>query len=585
MAGEHYQTFIKEAFLDPIRSVLIIDDDYPTYDDAFEEKGNDKEWRKHPTQTQRVIDNFRKGQLRILVDIDDGTGFGGGETAASRLHQSDLLILDYELDRTKSGDGTRAIEILRGLLVNNHFNLVVVYTKEELDTVFDTVRLGLIKPLSNLLSNNRTEEAKMLIEDCEDRCEGFSRRIDASIGAEQYLYSRFNSTYLRTMAEGQEPYGEFKERCDAAGWDSEQRRLVFLHLLERVEQGSQPAMNPNQSSDDALQCSTGSTKWIKSDSAFVAFSRKTHDNDLLNVLHMALGDWQPEPSRLFLAKLRAAMDEYGITAQDQALTHRHALAHWYHRLLRSDDRERSWHVTQSISRHADRLMDEILPHVETFAERLIEAESSAGGDAKEICLHRFDVDLNETKDIERAILEHNAFMCSKEPAGWHLTIGHIFIMREEYWICLSPACDMEPSQLHGWRQRAFGEYLPFIAVKLHQINHNRLPEDKDIQSNRYIFLRLEGKVRILCFNSPSAPSGFPHWYTVFADERGKLSDGTLEFSVLRVETEQGETELVVKRHEARVVGQLRYEYALNLIGRLGNAVTRIGLDFSDRRTM
>ena len=33
MPNEHYAEFISEAFIKPIRSVLIIDDDYPTLDE------------------------------------------------------------------------------------------------------------------------------------------------------------------------------------------------------------------------------------------------------------------------------------------------------------------------------------------------------------------------------------------------------------------------------------------------------------------------------------------------------------------------------------------------------------------------
>jgi hypothetical protein len=46
--------------------------------------------------------------------------------------------------------------------------------------------------------------------------------------------------------------------------------------------------------------------------------------------------------------------------------------------------------------------------------------------------------------------------------------------------------------------------------------------------------------------------------------------------------EQGK--LITKEYEARVVAQLRYEYAINLAQMLGANFTRIGLDFigSDR---
>jgi hypothetical protein len=62
---------------------------------------------------------------------------------------------------------------------------------------------------------------------------------------------------------------------------------------------------------------------------------------------------------------------------------------------------------------------------------------------------------------------------------------------------------------------------------------------------------------------------------LYAERKGELKD--LEFEVLCTKPEgQG---LVYERVQARVVSQLRYEYALNLVQRLGTTFTRIGLDF------
>jgi hypothetical protein len=43
--------------------------------------------------------------------------------------------------------------------------------------------------------------------------------------------------------------------------------------------------------------------------------------------------------------------------------------------------------------------------------------------------------------------------------------------------------------------------------------------------------------------------------------------------------ELGSKGLVMRKYQAQVVAQLRYEYALNLMQRLGTSMTRVGLDF------
>ena len=177
MASEHYCGFIKEAFVDPIRSILIVDDDYPTYDEILAPQSDEnsdnskKSWHRNPEQIRGVVRRFRENDPPLLVDIHDGRNVAAKDeqTVATHLHQSDLLILDYVLDKSRPNDGTLAIEILRKLMSNDHFNLVVVYTNEtDLDVVFDAVRWGLISPLSNSLSEEENDDAKELIANAED---------------------------------------------------------------------------------------------------------------------------------------------------------------------------------------------------------------------------------------------------------------------------------------------------------------------------------------------------------------------------------------------------------------------------------
>ena len=73
----------------------------------------------------------------------------------------------------------------------------------------------------------------------------------------------------------------------------------------------------------------------------------------------------------------------------------------------------------------------------------------------------------------------------------------------------------------------------------------------------------------------------PEWRLFHAENVGVFvadEDGCLRFAASStIAGDAGQLEL---RHgSARIVGQLRYEYALNLLHRLGGSLTRIGLDF------
>lgn len=587
MTADYYSDFVERAFIDPIRSVLIVDDDYPTFDEmlagqvselAGQPRAVGKDWQKQPARIQKVIQKFRGPGRPLLVDIHDGTNVTIGEDVkiAAHLHQSDLLVLDYQLDRTKEGDGSMAIEILRELMRNDHFNLVVMHTSEKLDQVFRSTLLALLRPIDFGLSAEEREQAKDLFAAAEDAGDDEAlARLAAKLGQDQYLAARkYWPGYLRAVAKGDQPFSAFKAECDKLGWAVPQAKVVARYLLDRLQASLLPVLSSG--GDEPLTWGEGATKFIYADKLFVAFSAKTDDDDVLAELLAALNAWGPPPSRLFLAKMRAEIDEYGVVAQSALMENSYALAHWYRRLLKSDAAVRRSLVVEDLNRHAEQLLAQIIPRVEGFATALVAAEATAcKGDGDSWSHKHFGVNLKNESENVRAEREHNVFAGSKPPDGWHLTTGHVFTMGADYWVCVSPACDTVPKQLGKERVKAFGERLPFMAVRLNPMKDTK--PITDVQTNRHVFLRLDGEVKTFCFNDPSDANSAPHWQMLLAGNRGIFRKG-FEFRVFGSELKAGR--LVQRRRNAKVVGQLRYEYALNLVQRLGASLTRIGLDFA-----
>ncbi|MEE9910016.1 response regulator receiver domain [Brucella intermedia] len=97
-------SLVKEAFIDPIRSVLIIDDEYPTWEHVFGAGFNHSEegrW-KNKEDIIALIGQFRQKSKAMTIDIHDGED---NSDIGTYLHQSDLLVLDYQLEK---GEGRRA---------------------------------------------------------------------------------------------------------------------------------------------------------------------------------------------------------------------------------------------------------------------------------------------------------------------------------------------------------------------------------------------------------------------------------------------------------------------------------------------
>jgi hypothetical protein len=585
-----YDVFIKEAFIEPIRSVLIVDDDYPTFAEILdrqshandptngEEKPSNKRWRKDPDDIKKVVESFRASGRPLLVDIHDGENVGLGEEkkVAAHLHQSDLLVLDFQLDGS-NGDGTKAIDIARSVMNNNHFNLVVVHTAAELGKAFPDMLLGLMSSTERPPNEDGLNGAQAIIEAAELDIANIdiAERIRQSFSMEQYFAARQSTrTALSAAQQGKPPFAAFKALCDELEWRGGAISKIFSWAQYDFEVQNKPRMNPNV--DPSLTWSL-SDQWIRSKSAFIAFTNKSNDIKILDQLLQALVAWSPKPSRLFLTRLRAEVEEYGVAAEDAALGNNYVLARWYRQLLDGSKLDRRTLIGESVARHTEQLMDFVRPRVEEFAGRLVERDSKGKLKGLDLVKWHFRVNLGDVREASIANRDHNVFACSKKPEGWHIETGHIFQIEDDYWICLSPLCDLVPGQKASGHFKEVAKQIPFFAVKLRLLSEGQVSALNDIQSNRYVFLELNGEVKTFCINDPGQPSSAPHWFPLYAANLGVFEK---DMTVKIAKIEMGSAKLVTRSYKAQVVGQLRYEYAINLMQWLGSNFTRVGLGFS-----
>ena len=587
--GESYDAFIGKAYVDPIRSVLIVDDDYPTYADILSDPGSDegvaKKWHESPDRVRELIRQFRNRDVPLLVDIHDGQNVPeeGAKEVARHLHQSDLLVLDYELDRSRREDGSRAIDILRSIAGNHHFNLVIVYTSLELDKVFQEVRIGLLSASQDLASAGdgaAAAAARLLLERGEDERPGFEDELLASIGEEAYLeYRREPPQALHKMEGAEQPFADFHALCVGAGLaEGDRGRLLIYALIMRE---TQLADELGANSVGEFAWSLAEPYWIHSGTIFVAFAHKGEHDNLLQRLMQALSGWSPTPSRLFLSRLRAEIDEQGVHVQEHVLARRRALAFWYSRLLDAKSDVRLQYIAESVKWHAELLFDEVIPSVNGFADELVEFEKLNGENSSQVCNRRFLVDLSKQEEKKAALIEHNTLACSRPPGGRHLTTGHVFQNDEDFWVCLSPACDLVPGQGGADRRDRLGEWVPFLAVKLHR-QERAVPKPDEINEGRCVFLSLDGREN-RSYSFTSQRNSQPVLGFVYAKDKALFSiqpAGTRVLTVGWTGSANGGLSLVEK--EVQVVGQLRYEYALNLLHKLGGSLSRVGLDFVGR---
>lgn len=587
LAKDSLSTLVQEAFIDPIRSVLIIDDKYPTWDKIFgdEDYNRDDEikWAKREN-ILKVVGQFREKSPALTVDIHDGTN---NAMISSYLHQSDLLVLDFHLEPIEPF-GIRAAEILRHLLNNSQFNLVVVHTDtSDLIVPFNSIILSLLPPFATDME--RIQLGQTMIEEAEDKvAEDIQTRLAASLTKAGYLEFRRaldKGVRSKRFMQDAEAAETFRAICIEAQWDGRQIAIMWDWALSQHEASMQGEKKANSG---FKWKSPGQTEfpWIRSSGGFVAFADK-RNTEILEILRSALEDWKPSPSRMISSRIRAEISSLGVMAEDATFNDRRAHWKYYQELLTTDisgeaaDSQRRTLIEAHAARHTERLLDQVGKQAINFGLRIVQCDPQTHDKTKEGFSSHYDLPPVADGDRDVALDHYNAYISTKAVSGWHLQPGHIILLDNEYWVCVSPACDLVPKQKGqiGILGSIKSEIKPFMAVKLHQRSK---VERADVNSNTMIFLldAATNTVRTFSVFPAKGEHGSPVWRMMLASDHGKFNikeDKTADLTLQTVSGESGKLEIVPK--EGQIIAQLRYEYALNLVNKLGVEFTRIGLDF------
>lgn len=587
MIDQEYRKLLREVYIDSLRSVLIVDDDFPTLDDILEkdfelsEKSIRKSWFRDRETIQKIFKQFREVNSPFILDVDDGRAIlekSKDRFFANHFHQTDLLVLDYILDST-TNSGEKALRIIRQLARNPHFNIVVINTKEDVSNVFSDVLLSLMTPneffqdapvQTLTLAQENLDEVGIPWSDLEDIVVS-----DPSlyIEARQIREKDPETDYLKSQI-----FAPFLEKMKKSKISDSDSIVILKHLCKEFENLNKQKLNPEQANEPKYSEVTTTTKWIKTDNLFIAFASKSDENGLLKIAEDALCAWNPNPARMILSKIRTEVGKNGVTVQDEVLSAKYASALWFKLALKAKLDDRTVKIEELIKRQAEMLFSKISPNIIDYTRRLLEAEDIGEEDNEqvlaEICKKHFSVDFSDGETHKTAINEHNFHISNKEPEGWHLQTGHIVKIDEVYWVCLSPSCDLIP-RMQPDRVERYGEnIMPFLAVKLQLASENSKSKSTD---GRFVHLTIQDTVTRFAINKPEHYASGQLWHTLFAHDLGKFDPQKKEIEISHLAGENNG--LVVKKSNAQIVGHLRYEYALSLSQQFSKFISRIGLDF------
>jgi Response receiver domain len=580
---------IRQAYLKPIRTVVLIDDEFPTYDrlgalpappaeavtaapasaaEKPEEPGTD-------IATQTILPRLDYERARslwsacrnlgYLCDIDDGARIAA--ELPPHLDKSDLVILDYHL---QGQDPSLALRILKHLARTDHASLVVVYTR---DTKLHDVRR---RVAAHLRGACRPES--FLTPDELELWEGME---DWSPTPSETTLDAFLRNDRKTWCADKDLRAELEARGIARDKCTQMVRAALESFIETAYRTS--TVTPDALPVIQMSAPDAPRIWVHTENLFVAFVQKTEDNSaqgglVFDALQEALKDWNPPYLPTVLAYARGVVARGGFRSENITLSDPLLQAGWMYHSICGAAEERSDRLRglfdRLLSRHTEALLAEIaefgragFPGVEDPADALPWAKGIVPGVAGCDDWHIFH--------------RLNEFLAT-EPPGSFMQTGTVFQMDMQpgeqpvVWVCATPACDLVPRiPRPGTWEHTLHPLRPVQAFRGLLINSGETIL-RQAERFHHVFLTVKSEriaVKVVESTDPNAKLEM-----FFLDDMGRIENGSVKAMRL---SKSGDGILSITAVMLRVIGQLRALYANRILQLAGYHMSRIGVDFVD----
>jgi hypothetical protein len=527
------------SYVKPIRSVLFVDDQFPTFsnqDERFAEGDRARALWEACTARGWLCDIDNKAEWTTSKD-------------RQRIAACDLLVLDLHL---MSQDPAPALSIVRHLAESPASSLVVVYTSErDLD-------MALLRIAAHV--RGATDEIW---------------KVDFD-GEMEKLDIEWSTGDLVAFLEDRKGWaGTYRETCKAAEILSPNldQGAALLERWIADKLGAPRVLHPHRI--DALRCSGG--RWLQSGNLFLAVVGKPRAEGamdeadvLLDGLETAIKDWAPHWMACAIAASRHEVQE-GAFRDDVTLPHERLRTGLLRYVVESSDQEErkrrsrrtaSYLLERRFNKAAGSMADGILERAQLLEEPTATEQL-----------------------LQEELLHVNAFLCSEPITRHHLSVGTVFRRvnedRDEYWVCVSPACDMVPRTPQGsidpWGA-AMDPIRPMLALQLTVTGSVKKALEKAHHGRHIFFWDRERSAQLpMVAATIDAETMQPRLEQMFVNDRARIGAGKV--AVQRLVSQRGEVSMALVEESCEVVCQVRAPYAERLLQVVGHHLSRIGVDF------
>jgi hypothetical protein len=555
---DSYEALKRSAFLDPIRNVVLVDDQFPSYEN-------------HASGSLPKNADTSKA-LKIFKHYADFNKICAVKSAQSLLSESqkrnlsnlDLLILDYNLIPDDDSDSSLARKIISSLADSPAFNIIIVYTQDRQisgNRCLEKVTLEIAASLKNKIESSTLEENPNLLFDDDSEHPDFAEEL------EQQMTNAIKADYLSDRKTDliSDLYKTVSKRlpCHLRRYTREYSEWLIQNELENVGQ---------YQIDTTLSISLETHPIIWGQNfLLVAINKETEPDQFSTILENSIDKISLNPVQLALQGMLNIANANAPTHIANVVQNKSLMAGLMLELVSDSDATKlasrtlqelsAQIVTDWASKQGDDFMSELLVSPRDF---LLEHAS-------------MDVDNLGTK--LSVIHELNRHLCTfSSTVAVHLTTGIILHDKNEnnYWVVLNCSCDLVPDQQPThWKSKASG-FQPFTALKLTTRACIETPL-KNATDCLYVFIKDNEEMKALSYPPPPQK---PYYETFYAENNGEFESGKVQVRHFVNNFTCIPEELPTLKHaEFRVVAQMRYEYATRFLNMLSAHKSRVGVDY------
>ncbi|MHB8268061.1 response regulator receiver domain [Bradyrhizobium sp.] len=600
MADDAYEAVVKDTFeTKPLRTVLMIDDEFPTFADLAH--GETKETEKRFRQKARAVALYGSFQKRHMIcDVENVAA----DVQTERFRKSDLIILDYHLG-PGANDSDKSIEILRELSGSKHFNTVVVYTAEpDLNKVW----LDIIASLSGgwTAPAALTGDAQQHWERLSDTGTLPGASIEAVMAYAKRRDIRSLPRPVRQAAQGElVGLGVPANACAA-----------IIEAMIHKEMALRSGRFATEPLRRAIGDSRDGGRWVQSGNAFVTITKKDELTDdpadpagIMVGLSRALSAWHPNVVQILISEIQNILELDALATEDDHLRDPVTqTALWYYLLdsLGTIDPAGNPDIKVPLMAIIDKIVEGVRRRLSSDPDLLALASQAVLGELRDTGWTRETWPRARHRDMltaatglartnglttnQNTLFRLNSFFSTERFRRAHVTTGTVFYhaKTDQYFVAASPACDLvarRPSADQWWAHSIF-PFTPLIAVLL---KPKGIDESlAEAENGLHIFL--ENATDRKAFRIVAGPGRQPPYEFLMVKNEGRVreQDGKIMFEAARlapkVVQEGGvastsPTERVWTDDTFEVVDQLRGMNATHILQLTGQHLSRIGLDF------